>query len=354
MDVFFSDQVLIIALYATAIASAITVVLILMIGMFRWMFHVQSKRDESFAREWQPILAQVILGSPMTGPSDLSPPRELTLLRLWNYWHESLSGQANDRLKQFALACGCDHVALKLAQRGNRAQQLLSAITLGNFRHEQAWPFLWEMVVRKDQILSLRAARALLQIQPERAIRELLHMILRRQDWELSVLANIIKKSRDAFRDQLVGHWSELTVDERERAFRLCASMNVSLPQDLVQGVLKMDVDVVLLTAALLWLERLKDPSHHSQVSALLNHSHACVRAQAVQTLGALATASDVTLMLEMLHDNDAQTRLLAARGLGRMPGFGAESLSRLKEDIADARAYQAVAIACSEQEVGR
>lgn len=349
MEAFFSDQVLTIALYATAIASAITALLMVMIGIFRWMFHAESRRDESFAREWQPILAEVILGSSMPVNTDLNPQRQLTLLRLWNYWHESLAGQANERLKQFALACGCDRIALELARKGNRAQKLLSAITLGNFRHGQAWPFLREMVNRKDQVLSLRAARALLQIHPERAAGELLHLILQRQDWELSVLINILRQSREVFRDQLVHQWPQLTLKERERAFSLCANMNVSLPPALVHGALRMDSAVTLLVAALLWLERLQDPLHRTQLFLLLDHPHACVRAQAVQTLGALGTLSDVGVMVEMLHDNDAQTRLLAARGLAQMPSFGIERLGTLKEEIADSRAYQALAVANAE-----
>lgn len=346
-----SDKVLLIALYACLITSGLTLILLALIALFRWRFQTQGRHYEAFSSQWHPILVKVIMGETATLPAgSLKRSGQLVLLRLWNYWNESMAGDARARLRHHVQAFGCDALAMKLARKGNRAQKLLSVISLGNFGHAPAWKTLRDLVDREDQILALHAARAMLQIDPEQAMRELLPRILQREQWELSVISNIVKHSRSAFEKVLQSQWPELGERARVRALRLCDNLNLPLSDDIIDTVLQATGDFEQLMACLQLVARLQTPRFRKHVIALLDHPHGLVRAQAVQTLGATATRQDTPLLLEMLGDRDLLVRHAAAQCLMRLPDYGAERLRRFNEDLCDARVHQAVTMALLDQ----
>ena len=341
-----SDKVLLIAIYFSLITAGLTLLLLLLIALLRLKFHVEGKRFKDFENQWQPRLVRVIVGEAIAPAARLGRSGQLILLRLWNYWNESMAGESRARLRQFVREIGCEQVAMKLARKGNRAQKLLSVISLGNFGHAPAWKTLRDLVDRPDQILALHAARAMLQIDPELAMSELLPRILQRQEWELSVIANIVKSSRSAFEKTLQDAWPRLDTPARVRALQLCQHLTLPLPDTLVEPLLQPSTDFEQLMAALQLVARLQTPRYRSRVLALLDHPHGLVRAQAVQTLGATATRQDTALLLEMLVDRDLLVRHTAAKSLMQLPAYGSERLRHFNEALCDARVHQAVTMA--------
>ena len=245
-----SDLVLQIALYACLVTAGLTLVLLVLITLFRWRFQQDGRRYRAFADAWQPRLVKVIMGEALPHSERLTRSGQVVLLRLWNYWSESMAGESRLRLKQHVQALGCDALAMRLVRQGNRAQKLLSVISLGNLQHTPAWPELQALIDKEDQILALHAARAMLQIDAEQAMRELLPKILVREHWELSVISNIVKGARGAFESALLAQWPQLNAQARTRAFKLCDHLNMPLPEALLATALHaQDADLAMAAA---------------------------------------------------------------------------------------------------------
>lgn len=349
MDNFAGNNMLWIAIVVTAFTSAITLVLIALIWLFRWLFNAEQLSYSQFSKEWFPILACVIVGDQAPVAKKLNRSEKLILLRLWNYWHQSVSGNANIRLKQFVNDMGCTDVAIHMVQKGNRAQKLLSSISLGNLKVASAWQDLKALVATDDQIVSLHAARAMLQVDAEKAIKELLPMILGRAQWDMSVLTQILQQSRVQFEFEVIDSWADLSRAQQVRALKLCANLSLPLTHDLVHQLLQADqhTDIVLVTLQL--LERLQNPVYRQPLLQLFDHASASVRAQAVKTHGAIADVSDIETLVDMLHDSDAATRYFAAFTLVQPTSLGLQRLTLLKDELEDARAYEAVAAMCTQ-----
>lgn len=333
----------------SALTAGITMVLMTLICLFRWLFHVEQLSFKKFSRDWYPVLAGVIVGDKPTVYAPLNRSEKLVLLRLWNYWYQSVSGNAKIRLKQFVCEIGCTDVAIDLVQRGNRAEKLLSSISLGNLNEPSAWGHLKALVDTEDQIVSLHAARAMLQVDAVRAIKELLPMILGRAHWDMSVLTQILWLSRNHFESEVIEHWGNLNMSQQIRTLKLCANLGLPLTQDLMQQLLQADQPTEILLAALRLLDRLQNPAHRQDVMRLFDHSSAAVRAEAVKAHRTLADLRDIETLVDMLHDSDVTTRHHAATTLSQPTSLGLQRLGLLKEVLEDARAYEAVAVICAQ-----
>lgn len=335
----------------SALTSGITLVLMALIGLFRWLFHVEQISYKKFSQDWSPVLAGVIVGDKPAVSAPLNRSEKLILLRLWNYWYQSVSGNAKIRLKHFVSDIGCKDVAIDLVQRGNRAEKLLSSISLGNLNEPSAWVHLKALVDTEDQIVSLHAARAMLQVDAGKAVKELLPMILGRAHWDMSVLTQILRQSRNHFESEVIVHWAYLNRAQQIRALKLCANLGLPLTQDLIQQLLQADQPTDILLAALRLLERLQNPAYRQDALRLFDHTSAAVRAEAVKAHRALADLSDIETLVDMLHDSDATTRHQAASTLSQPTSLGLQRLGLLKDVLEDARAYEAVAVICAQHE---
>lgn len=334
----------------SAFTAAVTVVLMALIGFFRWLFNAQNHSYETFSKKWFPVFAGLIVGDAAPSEPALRVRDKLILLRIWNYWHESVSGIANERLKGFVREMGCSDVALALVQKGNKAQKLLSCISLGNLSDAAAWADLKALVATDDQIISLHAARAMLQIDPDRAVDELLSAILGRAQWDMSVLTQILRHSRQALERSMLAKWPSLSQAQKLRALRLCANLNLPLTQQLIHELLQATQSTALLVATLQLLERLQNPAYRERIMQLFDHASASVRAHAVKAHASVADVQDIEVLIDMLHDNDSDTRHAAAQALGQSASLGMTRLRQLKDVLEDARAYEAVALACRAQ----
>lgn len=330
--------------------AAITLVLLALIGLFRWLFNADRLSYAQFSKEWFPILASVIVGDQAPVAKKLSRSEKLILLRLWNYWHQSVSGNANARLKKFVSEMGCTDVAIDLVQKGNRAQKLLSSISLGNLTDSSSWQHLKALAATDDQIVSLHAARAMLQVNAENAVKELLPMILGRAQWDMSVLTQILQQSRAHFEREVIDSWAGLTRAQQVRALKLCANLGLPLTQDLVLHLLHADQHTEIVLAALQLLERLQNPVYRQPILKQFDHQSASVRAQAVKAHCVIADVGDIETLVDMLHDSDAATRHFAALTLGQPASLGLQRLFLLKDELEDARAYEAVASLCAQR----
>ena len=123
------------------------------------------------------------------GRARLPPLSALDLpdfLSLFNHLQESLRGEAGANLAELLRLEGVHDRALHLL--GSRALRLrLIAITaLGHLAEERAWNPLEALARDANPVLSFAAARALLRIEPRRALDALGTDMVTRTDWSIA------------------------------------------------------------------------------------------------------------------------------------------------------------------------
>ena len=192
----------------------------------------------------------------------------------------------------------------------------------------------------------------MLQLDSERAINELMPMILGRAKWDVSVLTHILKQSRAVFENEIINGWGTFDEGQQVRALKLCANLDLPLTEKMFNQLLQIDHGTPLLNATLHLLERLQNPAYRLQIVKLFDHPSASVRAQAVRAHSVIADPRDIEILIEMLHNNDSLTRNYAALTLSQSSALGIKGLRSLKEALEDPRAYQAVALTCMKLEL--
>ena len=88
------------------------------------------------------------------------------VLRLWNYHHALMRGQASEHLNALLRRTGLVDAALRVLKSGNMQHRLLAIMTLGNLREEHLLHTFRQLADDSSPFISLAAAQALLQADP--------------------------------------------------------------------------------------------------------------------------------------------------------------------------------------------
>lgn len=330
-----SDPVLRFALGIGLAAVALTGVLTITIVILRLRLTVRERRWKAFVARWRPPLLQAALEGPDAAPLPALRPGEQGLfLRLWTYLHESLRGEAAERLNATARRLGLDAGVRRLLARGTRAERLQATLAAGYLRDAGAWDALVGLAHDRDALLAVHAARALVRIEPLRAVNGLLPLLLERHDWDLSRVALVLAEARQPFWLLLAKVLPRLDAGRLPRALLLAEAVRIQPPAATLARLLRPAQPPAVLRAAL----RLCDsPELAAEVRACLDHADAGVRAEAARHMSRLGTPADVPRLAALLDDADWEVRMAAAQALGRLPFLADDTLARLARDHAAA-----------------
>ncbi len=317
-----SEGALKLVLWVGVAAFVVTLLLMLQILLSRTLLRRRQRRAERFLLIWRPLLMQSLEVLPTSFPC-IPSADEFTFLSVWNYLHESLRDESKDQLNAVAHLVGMDaRVQGMLRQRGLR-QRLMAIVTLGHLRQEAVWDELQMIVQQNNTILSLAAARALLQINAAAALPVLLPLMETRTDWPVTRVANLLK---EAGADIV----SEPLAKAAETAPRLLRYLEVAHREVVVVTVRRLlatteDEEVLQACLALI-----NDPADVTIVRACLSHPQWLVRLEAVSALGRMGTADDEAGLGALLSDSHWWVRYRAAHSLATLPDSNVPQLQRL------------------------
>jgi hypothetical protein len=219
---------------ALALASAVvalTLLLIVLILVLRWRRVRLQRHIDSFEARWRPILMAAVLAPTSTELPMLAARDQFAFLRLWNYLHESLHGEASQHLNVLARRLKCDAAALRMLHGRGRAARQLAILTLGHLREPAAWHALRGAAASADTMISLLAARALIQIDTRGGAESLLPLMLSRGDWDIARLALVLARARDAFGTLIAEAMPRLAAPSCLRALKLIEALRADLPE---------------------------------------------------------------------------------------------------------------------------
>lgn len=328
-----SDPILRFAFWSGVGAGVLTLLLLFQIILMRVMLICQERRRSRLLAVWRPLMVQSVSEKIRHYPPVLKADAAV-LLNLWNHFQESLRGEANERLNQLARDVSMDELALNLLRSRRMAEQLLAMMTLGNLREKSAWRVMSDLLDDDSPIISLAAARALMQIDAPAAVDVFMPLLVLREDWPAARIATILKEAgasvisepladliRHAPQEQLprLIHFLELTYSE--------------VSSRLVREILETSNDPQVVAAC---LRAMSDSRDLDLARRQVRHPDWPVRVQAATALGRMGSDVDRQHLVRLLEDPQWWVRYRAAQALSQLPFVTTDQLRQLLAEQTD------------------
>jgi HEAT repeat protein len=307
-------------------ALALTMLIALQIIVLRVAARRRTARDNALKATWRPLLNRAVLGDEPAELPRLAKRDIMPFLVFWLQLQQSVRGDAAHALNQLAQRLGCAAVARRLLVNGDRAARIVAILVLGHLRDRGAWPELMRVARQLDSGASILALWALAQIDPAAAAEELALPLLRRSDWPLAQLANILQTDRAVWEPALGAAIQVVEPARLPDALRLLAALRLALPRPVLERMLAHpDANVVAVA-----LRLATSPEAAPLVRPHLHHPDWQVRVQAARSIGPIAGAGDVAPLQALLADPQWWVRYRAAQTLATLPFLRRDELAEL------------------------
>jgi len=300
---------------ATLLTSLSVLALVLMIRFAR---NRREHRENVFQERWKTLFAGTISGNVPQDIPVISPKYAMPFFRLWTHFHESLRGEAKERLCLLLNRAGGRRIALKWLHGFFIRKKMMAVVVLGYCREKSAGRHVQLLAGKKNPLLSLVAARALLQIDHEIGLPLLMSSIVARTDWPAEFMKNIL---RDIPKDFLVAtlrqaiEQSPDPITVRLIKFLDICSYDKSAP--IVRNLLEQNRDPDVIIAC---LDHFQDPRDIVHIMKFIGHPAWPVRLEVAKTLGQFGSPRELDDLKRLLADPEWQVRYEAARSLLKLP----------------------------------
>lgn len=327
----FSDPFIKVAFLTGIAAFAFSFLMVLAIATLRVRLLYRLRRERQLIARWRPLLARVYAEVPATLPA-LARRDRVLFLHLWNHYHESLRGEVKRNLNEFAQRVGAAKTARRLLKRRAMRVRLLAATSLGYLKDDSEWPTLLALTRDHNPVLALAAARALVSINTQAVVSEIVLLIAERDDWSLAQAGKLLSEAgRQAIAGPLLAALDSVPEAAQRRLLQLVQILGVEGAAPVVRRILRQSKDSELIAAG---LRTLRSPADNALARNFLRHPQAFVRIAAVQALGRLGTEQDVPVITELLADRDWWVRYRAAEALCDL--LSVEQLARIGATLQD------------------
>jgi HEAT repeat protein len=268
-------------------------------------------------------------------------------LMLWNRLQETQRGPAAENLSKFLRDNGLDKRAMALLRSGSVRSRLIAMSTLGFLGAEEAWPALEAIAGTSGAMLSFAAARALLRIEPRRALDALTPSIMQRNDWSVARLGCMFTELGPAIvTPSLTTMLVSRPRSGLDRVVKLARFGERSRVAPIMRGWLSASDNPDIIMAA---LEYVDDERELPWAKGAATHSEWRVRMAAAKALGRIGAASELNTLLDLLRDPVWWVRYHAAQALTRLHGMTPDELRLIREKARDSFAADMLAHALAE-----
>lgn len=325
--------VVVFAFLAGVAVSALTVLMLLATVVMRVLALRAERIDARAEALWSPILT-----APATAPiEDLPPLRKRDargFIEAWNAAHEPLHGATTARLTEIARRVGLQEHLFRFLGMNRFHHRVIAVMALGHIRDAESFKRVRPLLDDKSPIMSLCAARALMQIDPEHGVPTLIPMIVERPYWSQGVVASILEET-GAF---VVGKYLtdatlHATSDVAPRMIRFLGSVDPKSAAPIIREALRSSTDTRIVTTC---LQAMTDPVDLVYVRPLLCHHLWFVRMQAATTLGNLGVPGDEVLLTGLLADPQWWVRYRAAQALLKLSFMTVDDARRIQQEQTD------------------
>lgn len=330
-----SDLVVLIA-WRSAEVAALASALMLAISLFvRARLRSDERLRNAVIGTWRPILAQIALGDGEPALPRLRRRELPHLMEEWNSLHESLKGDAAQRLNVLAPRYGFDVAARRAIRSGNISDRILGIRTLGHLQDASSWKDLQEQLVSENALVSFYAAAALVAIDAPRAMPGIMRELSERESWPGEAMARLlVDAGAEIAREPIRALMLSLAPDNVPPLLPWLAHVDAVLGSEVAAELLRRNPDHDAVVAAALPV--VQEPALLPELTRYAQSPSALVREQLAEAAGRLGGLEQEPLMLGLLGDRVWWVRYRAGQGLLRLTGMTVARLDELRGSLAD------------------
>lgn len=326
------DTLTTIALWSIAGVVGATVVLFVYTMGLRVATNSGKRRRREFLRVWRDIFAASILSADAAREQAL--PRiqradQTDLLEEWNRARNMVDGGAVDHLITLAQRTVIPELALRMLHSRRAQSRILAVQTIGHLRLGRLRDDVQDLLDHENMALSITAATALIDIDPDFGAQVVIPMISRRRDWP-KTRVSILLRQAGSERISEPMYRAIRSEDDAGKTYLLqFARLIESETLDaLVQDLIRESRDPGVLNAA---LKLVSGFAGVPRIAALSQHEAWFVRMQAAKVLGKVGQKEHLSLLESLLDDPEWWVRYRAAQAITSLPFLGPNQLRMLR-----------------------
>ncbi|MCH8542640.1 MAG: HEAT repeat domain-containing protein [Alcanivorax sp.] len=285
------------------------------------------QRAARVRQQWMPRLLGMLTG--LDDPSAAALPalarRDMpALVSLCNALQDTVRGVSRESLHLLAQRLGLIPELRSWLRRGDAGRQLDALTCLGQLRINAAWPDIQSLMDQGNTVLSLTAARALVNIDASRGVPEILHR-LQRTDWSESRVTALLKEVpantliRMLQQNLLTSEARTMPPLALRKLIRITNSLQPGQVEPLLQLARERFPDDAELRSTI--CASADGPQWLPYLRAATTDEAWPVRVQAVRKLGRLGESADRIVLAARLEDPVWWVRYRAAQALLALPG---------------------------------
>ncbi|HEU0306134.1 MAG TPA: HEAT repeat domain-containing protein [Lysobacter sp.] len=338
------------AFWLGVVVIAMALLMLVVIIVMRQLVMRRERNRIRAATHWHQILVDSAQGLNTSPPS--LPRNDLPgFVDAWNHVHQTLGNHDDTGLQRVAREIGLERHLYLAIDHGNFHNRVMSIIALGYLKSRTHFDKLARYLDDRSTIISLSAARALMHIDPARAVTMLVPHIVQRGDWPQGGVAQILHDASPALVSKEL---SEVTLranaDVAPRLIRFLADVSPTAAAPVIRSILASPPDDHLVSTC---LQVMTDPADLDLIRSLLTHERWHVRMHAAAALGRMGEASDEKRLLPLLKDSQWWVRYRAAQAISRLPGMDEEGMQRVRAKQIDRFACDVVDQVMAERNMG-
>jgi hypothetical protein len=317
-----ASSTLIAAVYwTTFVAAATTLALFAHTLALRFATMAAARRRLEVKARWREIFADAMLSA--TQARGRSLPRYarrecLDLLEEWNHARESVEGEAAGNLIVLGERLGFNEIAASMLGTHRLSNRLLALQTLGHLHDRSEWDDILALLDHPNTALSVTAARALVEIDPDEAVRFVMPQVIARIDWPPVSVSRILTCAGTNLVTQPL--CNAILTSDAETAVRMLkysGSARTETMDQCVEILLREREEPAVLASA---MKVMNSGAGLRRIAALTEHGAWYVRMQAAKALGRLGLARDLPLLERLLSDREWWVRYRAAQAIVSLP----------------------------------
>lgn len=325
------------ALWTLALVLATAVILFVYTLGMRFTTISFSRRRQIFLDNWRQIFAKAILSETAAMEDNLPEIRKdnrIDLLEEWNRARSIVSGQAVDNLIILATRVNIPQLAQHFLNKRRMRAKMLAVQTFGHLRDLERRDDIRIFLDHESTALSITAAAALVEIDPDFAVPIIIPMIEKRRDWPRNRVS-ILLRMAGTERISEPMYRAIRSADNSNKTFLLqfARLVDPEVLDAMVKDLLHSSSDPSVLNAA---LKLVTGFTGVPRIAALTQHKAWFVRMQAAKVLGRVGQQEHLSLLEALLDDREWWVRYRAAQSITSLPFLGPNQLRQLRTRQSD------------------
>ena len=339
--------------FAIWVGLAVTVASVLLLVAVLVLRQVAQRRERNHLRAatfWHKVLVEAMRAAPTSVPA--LPARDMTgFVEVWNELHDAPGGADDAGMRAVAEQVGLAPKLERMVDHGRFHDKVMGIIAIGYLRSASSFDRLAALINDPSPIVSISAARALMRIDPQRAVQQVVPQIVSRHDWVDGGIAQMLHEAGpEAVKDELGAAALRANDEVASRLVRFLAGVSPEAAAPVIARILAEPHDEHLVSTC---LQVMTDARDLDKARSLLTHARWHVRMHAAAAIGRLGGAADAEALLPLLADPQWWVRYRTAQALQHLLAGAEGRLAQVRDAQEDRYARDILTQVMAERALG-